>query len=233
MKLSTEADQKESIRDLRRTSKSRELNGNKLKTDVRVDDKPNESSKPGNFEYLRDPAILKSLNLDPPASAPVNVDFKINNINDAVKTQQTVMDVAQPIQESLPEVLLRNLYNQNIDITADAPSTLKPSIKFAPPNDVDFESDTNNLKPKDSNNYTATGITKRVSYDVIELPRKPRRLQKKSMEYVKAKTIVKSLNKPSNLARRSRELMQHLKLDRLKQPTGSRPIPQEFVNKHC
>jgi hypothetical protein len=81
------------------------------------------------------------------------------------------------------------------------------------------------IQPADATDFTATGISKRISYDVIQLPSKPRRLQKKSIEYIKSPTVLKSLKK------RSQELMQNLKPDKIKNFYGSRPMPQDFIRK--
>jgi hypothetical protein len=90
---------------------------------------------------------------------------------------------------------------------------------------VNAESKASQPTRAEASEFTATGISKRISYDVIQLPSKPRRLQKKSIEYVKSPTVLKSLKK------RSQELMQNLKSDRLKHFHGSRPIPKDFIKK--
>lgn len=194
LKASQESEQ--SSRELRRTPKIRDFYLD-TKRDGYIDPKNNQSFNPGKFEYLRDPAILKSLNLDAPTFD------EANNFSSRLITQ---LDQT-------------NELNASQNIAANAPFANEQSIIN---NGANVVSDANQLTPADANDYTATGITKRISYDVIQLPRKPRRLQKKSLEYMKANTVLK-LKTSSNLARRSREFIKSVK------HFGSRPIPQDFV----
>ena len=109
----------------------------------------------------------------------------------------------------------------------------KPTLRFYTTDGI-IESgpkDNRTMTRNDQNEYTSTGITKKISYDVIELPRKPRRLEKKSIEYIKSKTILLPLKGSSlKLKRKSREIMQSLKMQRSTQIKGPRPIPNEFKN---
>lgn len=210
----------ESTHELRRIPKSRELNFETEKNKF-SDHKGKKNLKEGAFEYLRDPNILKTINIDKPA-LPTIVESNAN------------ITRFEPLQNNvlLSDAILGEIMEPNHQGDQDVKSHENGLLDS---DQVATQSDqmSDNYKITDPNDYTSTGITKKVSYDVIQLPRKPRRLQKKSMEYVKSKTTLQSLKKTSNmnLARRSRELMQYLSPTRSTQVVGPRAIPKEFINK--